>query len=85
MTTTEPATDTLNTDAQEPTICIGTNLIEADNVTFRGASQHLPADATDDDIAAELVASLRAVAALRGPGLVAAVDSLLVDTACELS
>lgn len=73
-----PIFDTTEDDPQ-PTIGISANIFEADG-TYRCGSVHLPADAPDDDIAAQLVASIRAVATLRGPGLEAAVALLLADS-----
>jgi len=75
----EPPIFDTNDEDPTPTIGISANVFEVDG-TYRGGNVQAPADADDDTIAAHLVAAIRAVAALRGPGLESALARLLVDS-----
>lgn len=60
----------------DPCIAIHVGVHEADG-TRRSAYATVAPDATDADVAGALAACLRGVAALRGPGLVRAVEGTL--------
>lgn len=73
-TSIEPPTLGLETDeSEEPTIAVSVFVREADD-TFRSGYATLTEQSTDEQIAEALTACLRGVAAMRGPGLVAAVE-----------
>lgn len=71
-----PGLDHLTEDDGDPYICVHAALIEADG-TRRAGYAGVPADATDAELVDALVACVRGVAAMRGPGLVAAVEGRL--------
>lgn len=78
-TAIEPPIFGTEDEGSKPTIGISASIFEADG-THRCGSVHLADDTPDDEIATQLVASIRAVATLRSPTLEAAVARLLADS-----
>jgi hypothetical protein len=74
FTTLEPPIPPFHThDDEMPTIDVHMSIGEADSTT-RAAGCTLPANATDMALADALIACLRAVAEMRGPGLATVIE-----------
>lgn len=63
-------------DDDRPSVFVAANLIENDG-TYRNANATVPGEATNEQLADALIACVRGAAAMRGPGLVAAVERRL--------
>lgn len=63
-------------EPEEPAVAVSVFVREADD-TFRSGYAVINGQSTDEQIAEALIACMRGVAAMRGPGLIAAVQRLI--------